>query len=131
MSNPDKPLVLQHAVPSGVVATRWWWVRHAPVREDNGCIYGQKDIGCDTSDRVVFEAVGKILPRGAVWYASNLKRTPQTADAIWSAGFPKPAKLQHEAAFPEQHLREWQGLNPAAFFPSRAIQVRRSWVAPI
>src|SRR5712692_5125618 len=52
MSNPDKPFVLQHAVPSGVVATRWWWVRHAPVREDNGCIYGQKDIGCDTSDRV-------------------------------------------------------------------------------
>jgi hypothetical protein len=79
MSNPDKPFVLQHAVPSGVVATRWWWVRHAPVREDNGCIYGQKDIGCDTSDRVVFEAVGKILPRDAVWYASTLKRTHPAA----------------------------------------------------
>ena len=50
-----------------VVTTRWWWVRHAPVREDGGCIYGQKDLGCDTSDRVVFEAVGKILPRNAVW----------------------------------------------------------------
>ena len=70
MSNPDKPRV---------IATRWWWVRHAPVREDDGCIYGQKDLGCDTSDRVVFEAVGKILPRNAVWYASNLKRTHQTA----------------------------------------------------
>ena len=52
MSNPDKP-------SKRVVATRWWWVRHAPVREDGGCIYGQKDLGCDTSDRVVFEAVGK------------------------------------------------------------------------
>src|SRR2546423_14880425 len=71
MSNPDKPFVQQHAVPAGVVATRWWWVRHAPVREDGGCIYGQKDIGCDTSDRVVFEAVGKILPRNAIWYASH------------------------------------------------------------
>ena len=60
------------------------------MREDGGCIYGQKDLGCDTSDRVVFEAVGKILPRNAVWYASNLKRTHQTADAIWAAGFPKP-----------------------------------------
>src|SRR5258708_4621012 len=99
MSNKDKPFVVQHSVPTGVVATRWWWVRHAPVREDNGCIYGQEDIGCDTSDRVVFEAVGKILPRDAVWYASNLKRTHQTAAAIWSAGFPKPAKLQHEVAF--------------------------------
>ena len=70
MSNPGKPQM---------VTTRWWWVRHAPVREDDGCIYGQKDLGCDTSDRVVFEAVGKILPRNAVWYASNLKRTHQTA----------------------------------------------------
>jgi broad specificity phosphatase PhoE len=110
MSNPDK---------SAVVATRWWWVRHAPVREDNGCIYGQKDLGCDTSDRVVFEAVAKILPRNAVWYASNLKRTHQTAEAIWAAGFPKPASMIKEAAFAEQHLGQWQGMNRAAFLASR------------
>ena len=113
MSNPDKS--------NGVVATRWWWVRHAPVREDGGCIYGQKDLGCDTSDRVVFEAVGKILPRSAVWYASNLKRTHQTAEAIWAAGFPKPAGMQQEKAFAEQHLGEWQGMNRAAFLASRPI----------
>ena len=67
MSNPDK---------SAVVVTRWWWVRHAPVRDDGGNIYGQKDIACDTSDREVFEAVAKILPRNSVWYSSNLMRTP-------------------------------------------------------
>src|SRR5712664_1493772 len=110
MSNPATPFVVQHSVPTGVVATRWWWVRHAPVREDGGCIYGQEDIGCDTSDRVVFEAVGKILPRNAVWYAS---------------------KLQHEAALAEQHLGEWQGLNRAAFFASRPIEVGSYWFAPI
>ena len=131
MSNPAAPFVAQHSVPTGVVATRWWWVRHAPVREDGGCIYGQKDIGCDTSDREVFEAVGKILPRDAVWYASNLKRTHQTADAIWSAGFPKPASMPHEAAFAEQHLGEWQGLNRAAFFASRPVEVGSYWFAPI
>ena len=131
MSNSDKPFVLQHAVPPGVVATRWWWVRHAPVREDNGCIYGQKDLGCDTSDRVVFAAVGKILPREAVWYASNLKRTHQTADAIWAAGFPRPATMQHEPALAEQHLGEWQGLNRAEFFASRPIEVGSYWFAPI
>jgi broad specificity phosphatase PhoE len=114
MSNPDDP-------SSGIVTTRWWWVRHAPVREDNGCIYGQKDLGCDTSDRVVFEAVGKILPRGAVWYASNLKRTHQTADAIWAAGFPEPAAMTHEADLAEQNLGEWQGMNRAAFIASRPI----------
>ena len=125
MSNPAKPAVAS----SGVVATRWWWVRHAPVREDNGCIYGQKDLGCDTGDGVVFAAVGKILPRNAVWVASNLKRTHQTADAIWAAGFPKPARMPHEAAFAEQHLGEWQGMNRAAFLAS--LPLGSHWFAPI
>jgi broad specificity phosphatase PhoE len=112
MSNPGKAMT---------VTTRWWWVRHAPVREDGGCIYGQKDLGCDTSDRVVFEAVGKILPRNAVWYASNLKRTHQTAHAIWAAGFPKPTDMPHVSAFAEQHLGQWQGMNRAAFLASRPV----------
>jgi broad specificity phosphatase PhoE len=96
-------------------------VRHAPVREDGGCIYGQKDLGCDTSDRVVFEAVGKILPRNAAWYSSNLKRTHQTAQAIWAAGFPRPSDMPHITAFAEQHLGEWQGMNRAAFLASRPV----------
>ena len=131
MSNKDQPFKAQYAVPAGVVATRWWWVRHAPVREDGGCIYGQKDLGCDTSDREVFEAVAKILPRRAVWYASNLKRTHQTADAIWAAGFPRPSIIQYEPALAEQDLGEWQGLNRAAFFASRPIEVGSYWFAPI
>ena len=116
MSNTDKSVA---APKPGVVITRWWWVRHAPVREDNGCIYGQKDLGCDTSDRVVFDAVGKILPRNAAWYASTLKRTHQTADAIFAAGFPKPASMPHIKDFAEQHLGEWQGMNRADFLASR------------
>ncbi len=112
MSNPDKP---------EVITTRWWWVRHAPVRNDGGNIYGQKDIECDTSDREVFEAVAKILPRNAVWYSSNLMRTHQTADAIWAAGFPRPANMIWEPAFAEQHLGQWQGMNRAAFIASRPV----------
>jgi alpha-ribazole phosphatase len=118
MSNPGK-----------AVTTRWWWVRHAPVREDDGCIYGQKDLGCDTSDRVVFTAVGKILPRDAAWYASHLKRTHQTAEAIWAAGFPRPATMQHEAALAEQHLGQWQGMNRAAFLAS--LPAGSHWFADI
>jgi alpha-ribazole phosphatase len=120
MSNPGRP---------EVVTTRWWWVRHAPVRSDGGNIYGQKDIACDTSDREVFEAVAKILPRGAVWYASNLMRTHQTAEAIWQGGFPKPATMTKEAAFAEQHLGQWQGMNRAAFQASRPIG--SNWFADI
>src|SRR5690348_3575789 len=110
MSNSNKP---------DVVVTRWWWVRHAPVRSDGGNIYGQKDIECDCSDREVFEAVAKILPRSAVWYASNLQRTHQTAEAIWAAGFPKPGQMTQEAAFAEQNLGKWQGMNRAEFLASR------------
>jgi alpha-ribazole phosphatase len=110
MSNSDKP---------AVVITRWWWVRHAPVRSDGGNIYGQTDIACDTGDREVFEAVAKILPRKAAWYASNLQRTHQTAEAIWATGFPRPASLIREAAFAEQNLGRWQGMNRAAFLASR------------
>ena len=110
MSNADKPKV---------VTTRWWWVRHAPVRSDGGNIYGQQDIECDCSDREVFEAVAKILPRNAVWYSSNLQRTYKTAEAIWAAGFPQPASLVREAAFIEQHLGKWQGMNRKAFLASR------------
>jgi len=120
MSNADKPRV---------VATRWWWVRHAPVREDGGCIYGQDDLGCDTSDRVVFDAVGKILPRDAVWYASNLKRTHQTAQAIWDAGYPKPADMPHVNAFAEQHLGQLQGMNRAVFYAS--LPPGRNWLTGI
>ena len=41
MAGADKPKV---------VTTRWWWVRHAPVRNDGGNIYGQSDLACDTSE---------------------------------------------------------------------------------
>lgn len=120
MSNEDKPKA---------VITRWWWVRHAPVRNDGGNIYGQTDIACDTSDRHVFEAVAKILPRGAVWYASNLMRTHQTAEAIWAAGYPRPATMAKEAAFAEQHLGTWQGMNRAAFLASQPVG--SNWFADI
>jgi alpha-ribazole phosphatase len=122
MSNSAKP-------SSGSGTTRWWWVRHAPVREDDGRIYGQKDLGCDTSDRVVFEAVAIILPRKAVWYASSLKRTHQTAAAIWAAGFPKPQKMPHEAGLAEQHLGAYQGMDRAAFLASRPLGSH--WFGPI
>jgi alpha-ribazole phosphatase len=120
MSNAGNP---------NVVTTRWWWVRHAPVREDGGCIYGQNDLPCDTSDRVVFDAVARILPRNAVWYSSNLKRTHQTAQAIWDAGYPKPSEMPHVNAFAEQHLGKLQGMNRAAFYAS--LPPGQSWLTGI
>lgn len=115
--------------PEGVDITRWWWVRHAPVRVDNGHIYGQLDLPCDCSDTVVFNAVARILPRNAVWYASHLQRTHQTAAAIFAAGM-EQAQLTHERAFAEQHLGEWQGRNRADFFARRTPEIGSYWFAP-
>jgi alpha-ribazole phosphatase len=130
MTNPAKPFVAQHSVPAGVTSTRWWWVRHAPVRIDGGNIYGQSDLACDCSDKVVFAGVARFLPKNAVWYASNLQRTHQTAEAIWAAGLTAPVEMIKDKAFAEQDLGEWQGMNRAAFFASRPASIASYWFAP-
>ena len=104
-----------------VVATRWWWVRHAPVRSDGGNIYGQKDIACDTSDREVFEAVAKILPRDAVWYREQPDAHASDRGCDLGRRISKAAAMPQEAAFAEQHLGQWQGMNRAAFLASRPV----------
>ena len=110
--------------------TRWWWVRHAPVRDDGGRIYGQSDLGCDCSDRVVFDSLARVLPRDAVWFSSTLKRTHQTAQAVWDAGFARPLQMKHEADFAEQHLGDWQGRDRAEFYASRPVVLGSHWFGP-
>ena len=112
------------------VTTRWWWVRHAPVREDGGRIYGQSDLGCDCSDTVVFQGLARTLPKNAVWVSSNLKRTHQTAAAIWDAGFPKPTAMPHEKDFAEQNLGDWQGRDRVEFYASRPVVLGSHWFGP-
>jgi broad specificity phosphatase PhoE len=121
---------MSNASSAQPVVTRWWWVRHAPVREDGGRIYGQSDLGCDCSDRTVFQGLARTLPQDAVWFSSTLKRTQQTAAAVWDAGFPKPAAMSHEADFAEQNLGEWQGRDRAAFYASRPVQLGSYWFGP-
>ena len=88
--------------------TRWWWIRHAPVTTDKGCFYGQSDLPADISDRPAYDALAAALPADAVWVASHLQRTHQTAEAIFAAGYPAPALTHHED-LAEQHFGEWQG----------------------
>jgi alpha-ribazole phosphatase len=90
------------------VTTRWWWIRHAPVVDDGGCIYGQRDLPADCSDTASFSALARSLPERAVWIASHLSRTHQTAEAIGRAGHGVPP-LVVEPALAEQHFGEWQG----------------------
>jgi broad specificity phosphatase PhoE len=112
--------------------TRFFWVRHAPVRADGGRIYGQRDLSCDCSDGHVFVALARVLPRDAVWVASNLRRTHETARAIWAADRNKFADvpLQQVADLAEQNLGEWQGLDRANFFRERKVTPGSFWFGP-
>lgn len=89
--------------------TRWWWVRHAPVTANKGCIYGQTDWPCETGDAPTFQRLAKLLPKDAVWVTSNLLRTKQTAAAIHAALPPPPPEPEEHADLAEQHFGDWQG----------------------
>lgn len=89
--------------------TKWWWVRHAPVTEAAGRLYGQLDVDCDTDDEQSFSALAQTLPADAVWLITPLNRTRKTFDAI-AARTPLPDPLV-EPAFIEQNFGNWQGLS--------------------
>ena len=67
------------------LVTRWWWVRHAPVPNPEARCYGQTDKDCDVSNHDLFVQQAKLLPKGAVWYASNLLRARKTAETLASS----------------------------------------------
>ena len=123
-------LVAGKAAKDGFVRTRWWWVRHAPVRVDEGRIYGQTDLPCDCSDTRVFSSLARLLPRDAVWITSNLTRTHQTAEAISAAGnFEKPLVLEQHQDLAEQHLGDWQGMDRKTFLMDRSQEPDSFWYA--
>ena len=113
-------IVASKAAQDDFVRTRWWWIRHAPVRVDEGRIYGQWDLPCDCSDVRVFSALAALLPRKAVWITSHLTRTRQTAQAILAAGdFEAPQEILQDQDLAEQHLGDWQGLDRRTFLMNR------------
>ncbi len=108
--------------------TRWWWIRHAPVTTDGGRIYGQTDMPADCSEAAVFEGLAGVLPAGAVWVASQLQRTHQTAAAIRAAGHTAPEPDVVEA-LAEQHFGDWQGQSRNEIFATYGAD-HGFWLAP-
>ena len=91
------------------LVTRWWWVRHAPVPNPEARCYGQSDQDCDVSNHDLFEHQARLLPKGAVWYASNLLRARKTAETLASHGA-EMSELNIDPNLAEQHFGDWQGL---------------------
>jgi alpha-ribazole phosphatase len=108
--------------------TRWWWIRHAPVTTDGGCIYGQRDLPADVSDVAAFSALAACLPHEAYWVTSHLKRTHQTAAAIAEAGA-RAIEPAIEPDLAEQHFGEWQGRDRTEIYQEHG-QKHGLWLAP-
>ena len=101
-SSTHKPLGLD-----GFTSTRFWWVRHAPVRDDGGCIYGQRDLPCDTSETHVYDALD----------LSPLLRAPSDADPT---GYTHAADLLRHTSVLVKIL-ENSGINAPAAVPQEMI----------
>jgi broad specificity phosphatase PhoE len=125
-------------VSAAARVTRWWWIRHAPVTVDGGCIYGHVDLPCDVSDTACFAALARLLPTNAVWVVTQLQRTRQTAAAIAAAATAAPTTAIVGAAqdapaverdFVEQNFGEWQGQNRAHIYATYGAD-HGLWLAP-
>ena len=89
-------------------ATRWWWVRHAPVTHLQGFIYGDSDPEADVTESALFHHASARLPETPHWVVTSLQRTVQTAKAIERAGYALP-ELQVEPELREQGFGDWHG----------------------
>ena len=117
------------------IATRWWWVRHAPVTENRGRCYGQTDFPCDVADTARFARLAQLLPQRAAWITSPLKRTHMTAAALVAAGLDGPSPIPGpdiaiEADLIEQHFGAWQGMSYDELTTQRGETWHRFWIAP-
>ncbi len=116
---------------SAAQVTSWWWIRHAPVRVNEGRLYGASDLPCDTSDRPVFQRLAALMPADALWLTSHLMRTSQTAAAIAAEMAPRPAgEPLVEPRIAEQCFGDWQGQPYAELDRLRDGAWHRFWLAP-
>jgi alpha-ribazole phosphatase len=115
------------------LVTRWWWIRHAPVRS-GGQIYGQNDLPADCSDRRSFRNLARAMPERPLWVVSHLQRTHQTAASIrdhLTNGAADPLDDQLvEPAIAEQDFGDWQGLTVEQLQRRRDGAWHRFWLAP-
>jgi len=95
-------------LPNDNDATRFWWIRHAPVPEVQDIMYGSMDLDCDCTNDFVFNGVAARLPENAKWFHSPLKRTRQTADALLAAGA-KAHSLTEDPRIIEMDFGDYNG----------------------
>lgn len=115
------------------VTTRWWWIRHAPVDNPERRLYGQNDLDAICTDGTALRRLAAILPDDAVWLASHLKRTHQTAEALRahvSASGRAAPEIIPLPDLAEQHFGAWQGMSLAELRAHLGEEFQKLWTAP-
>ena len=105
---------------------RWWLIRHAPVLNPDGIIYGSTDMPADVSDAPRFDALAARLPKDAAWIVTPLSRTQDTAKRLIASGAQPRGTPQIEPPFLEQDFGDWQGRTLADVAPPGHV----AWLAP-
>ena len=110
--------------------TRWHIIRHAPVDNPEGRIYGASDRMANVSNTKAFKVLAERLPQNAVSVVSHLKRTHQTLNAIKEAGlkFQKPI-IDHRLG--EQDFGDWVGKTYDEARAAYGKSYSRFWLAPV
>lgn len=116
--------------PTTRTVTRWWWVRHAPVREGGGRVTGQLDLEADCTDHEQIARVAVRLPPNPVWMSSQLRRARQTLDVLQTACGVTGSGIEIERDLAEQDFGEWQGRTYADLEASDADRYKKFWIAP-
>ena len=87
--------------------TRWWWIRHAPVINPDGWIYGQSDLEADLSNEYQFDLLAEQLPDDAIWITTTLQRARKTAGKLAGNISPKTI-VSEEDSLREQAFGDWE-----------------------
>ena len=91
-----------------MLETRWHLIRHAPVDNPEGRIYGSSDKSANTTNANAFQLLAQRLPREGIAITSHLKRTQQTLDALISGGLEVSQQII-ENRLGEQDFGDWTG----------------------
>lgn len=118
-------------LPWNKSATRFWWIRHAPVTHLHDVMYGTMDVEADVSDTARFDELARRLPENAPWYTSHLKRTHQTADSVAKAGL-KPLQRFETELIGEMDFGDSTGKTHAELIEQRSDPYVGFWpVSPV
>jgi len=89
-------------------------IRHGPSVHEEGCL-PPSDPDADISDIAGFERLACLLPSGANWWISPLRRTRMTADTLIAAGA-HPGEMIVAPMLKEQDYGTWHGQPVAAIW---------------